>query len=319
VRSAVYGAVDSAVYGAVGSAVDSAVYSAVRSAVYGAVDSAVDSAVYSAVYSAVRSAVGSAVGSAVDSAVYSAVRSAVRSAVYSAVDSAGRAFFGGSLWVGYQAWADYFNEVCGIAIDRNYLDAAESCGFYWTLDSVCFASERPSEILRDDRGRLHNDVGMAIRYPSGWGLYRVHGVEVPRDVIEDRSSITVARIASERNAEVRRVMIELYGSARYLIDSGAKVIARDPVGILYRKDVPDDEPIVMVRVLNSTPEPDGVMTREEAIAIFGDAARAAVEASSDTLWKEYFIRVPLTTKTAHEAVAWTFGLPKEDYHPALES
>lgn len=88
------------------------------------------------------------VRSAVYSAVYSAVRSAAR--------SAGNAFFGGSIWnAGYSAWADYFNEVIGISIDRNFLDITENCGFYWTLDDVCFASERPSYIRRDAEGRLH--------------------------------------------------------------------------------------------------------------------------------------------------------------------
>ena len=89
-------------------------------------------------------------------------------------------------------------------------------------------------------------------------------------MIEDRSTITVARIEAETNAEVRRVMIDLYGSKRYLIDSGATVIqelAPDHyiVGLrtarLLRKEVPNDETIIMVDVLNSTPEPDGSVKR----------------------------------------------------------
>jgi len=42
-----------------------------------------------------------------------------------------------------------------------------------------------------------------------------------------------------------------------------------------------------------------------------------------TAWEErkHGIReyVPPTMRTAHEAVAWTFGLAAEDYHPAIES
>ncbi len=55
-----------------------------------------------------------------------------------------------------------------------------------------------------------------------------------------------------------------------------------------------DEPIVMVEVLNSTPEPDG--TR-----------------------KTYFLRVPPTMRTAREAVAWTFDMDGAAYAPAVES
>lgn len=149
---------------------------------------------------------------------------------------------------------------------------------------------------------------------SGWTFVRV-----PEYVIERPHEITVELIARETNAEVRRVMIEQFGADKYLLDSGAKIVQRDAVGLLYRKDVSDDESIVMVRVLNSTPEPDGVMSREEAIAAFGDAAKAAIDAPEGSRFKEYMIRVPPNITTAHEAVAWTFGLPSEDYHPAIES
>jgi len=126
-------------------------------------------------------------------------------------------------------------------------------------------------------------------------------------------------IEQESNAEIRRVMVERYGAERFLFDSGAKLIARDSVGLLYRKDLADDEPLVMVRVLNSTPEPDGVMSRDEAIAIFGDAAQAAINSPEGSRFKQYTIRVPPDMTTAHEAVAWTFGLTAETYHPALET
>jgi hypothetical protein len=55
-----------------------------------------------------------------------------------------------------------------------------------------------------------------------------------------------------------------------------------------------DEPLVMVKVRNSTPEPDGA-------------------------YKDYFLRVPPTMRTAREAVAWTFGLEAEDYKPTQET
>ena len=50
----------------------------------------------------------------------------------------------------------------------------------------------------------------------------------------------------------------------------------------------------MVEVLNSTPEPDGSR-------------------------KTYFLRVPPRTRTAREAVAWTFGVREPDYRPAQET
>jgi hypothetical protein len=34
---------------------------------------------------------------------------------------------------------------------------------------------------------------------------------------------------------------------------------------------------------------------------------------------QYYLRVPPTIQTAAEAVAWSFGLAVEEYHPAQES
>ena len=104
-------------------------------------------------------------------------------------------------------------------------------------------------------------------------------------------------------AEVRRIFIERYGLTRYLIDSGAKKIAEDEFGEIYCSELPGDEPLVMVKVINSTPEADG---------------------SS----KPYFLRVHPELRlllpgenglgaaqqlTPLNAVASTFGLTGEEY------
>jgi hypothetical protein len=125
-------------------------------------------------------------------------------------------------------------------------------------------------------------------------MHHIHGVKVDAYIVEHPEKITVKLIESENNAEVRRVMIERYGQARYLIDSGTKEIHCDDFGTLYRKEIPNDEPLAMVKVVNSTPEADGK-------------------------FKDYFIRVNPKCKTAHEAVAWTFNKTIENYDPAIQS
>ena len=232
----------------------------------------------------------SAVDSAVGSAVYSAVDSAVRSAVGSAVGSAVR-FFGGSLWAGYAAWADYFNAVLGIAIDRSYLESIESCGCYWLLNGICFASERPCRLNLDDRGRLHCGNGQSIGYPSGWGLWHWHGVQVPERVILSPELLTPREIIEERNAEVRRVMIERYGQDRFVIDSGAAVLDRGADGELLAIDLPGD--------------PEGQLV----------ALRLRCPSTSAV----YIIRVPPDQTSFVDAKAWTFGLTKEQYVFAQET
>lgn len=89
-------------------------------------------------------------------------------------------------------------------------------------------------------------------------------------------------------------MVERMGHERFLADVGAKPLQSDDVGDLYRIELPDDEPIVLVGVVNSTPEPDGHS-------------------------KRYLLRVPPTITSAREAVAWTFDVKPQHYRPALET
>jgi hypothetical protein len=104
----------------------------------------------------------------------------------------------------------------------------------------------------------------------------------------------VEQIRDEANAEVRRVMLEHFGFDRYLQASGARELHRDETGILWRVELDRDEPLVMVEVVNSTPEPDGTS-------------------------RTYFLRVPPNIRTARAGVAWTFGLTEDEYHPLAQT
>jgi hypothetical protein len=162
------------------------------------------------------------------------------------------------------------------------------------FSNVCFVSDQPLRIELDDRGRLHSADFKAIEYPDGFHLYSWHGTTVADFIIVEPEKISVGLIESEQNVEVRRVLIERYGTAKYVHDSGSKEIDRDSFGVLYRKEIPNDEAIVMVAVMNSTPEPDGS-------------------------FHQYFLRVPPTINTAREAVAWTFSMDADDYFPKSQT
>lgn len=85
-------------------------------------------------------------------------------------------------------------------------------------------------------------------------------------------------------------MLEHFGYDRYLEESAAEPVHRDETGVLWRVPLPGDEDVVMVEVVNSTPEPDGTH-------------------------RTYWLRVPPSTRTAKDGVAWTFGLGGEEYAP----
>jgi hypothetical protein len=200
----------------------------------------------------------------------------------------------------------YFHDVLGLTDQTAKLaglwELAHSAGWALPHRHICWVSERHNILARDDRGRLHSLTGPACAYPDGWAIYAVHGVRVPRYVIEEPREIDIGCIDVETNAEVRRVMIERYrhgedvsGAAAYVRDSGAERLDHDErFGTLWRRNVPDDEPIVMIEVVNSTRESHGS-------------------------FKRFWLRVPPNMTTAHEAVAWTFNLPAKDYAPKVET
>lgn len=219
----------------------------------------------------------------------------------------------------------YFNDITkntDSPLAENILglyETAKECGWWWPFDDTVIISDRPCELHRDSENRLHNETGPAVLYTDGYALYSIHGVTVPEDIVMDRSSITVDRIDNASNVELSRIMTELYGEARYILDSKLKPIHKDSTGILYKKEVAGDEPICMVRLLNSTPEPDGTMSRKEAVKTFGKKAVDRISTLDTDMFKQYWIGVPPDMSTAAEAVAWTFGLTSSTYQPEKES
>ena len=141
--------------------------------------------------------------------------------------------------------------------------------------------------------RLHNATGAAVESDVE-PLYFWHGVLVPDFVILRPRTITLSHIRDEQNVEVRRIMLERFGTERFIRESGAKPIDASDYGTLYRTEMPDDEPLTMVRVWNSTAEPDGS-------------------------FREYWLRVPPTVETAREAVAWTFETSPTEYDLAVQT
>ncbi|MCB5179052.1 DUF6745 domain-containing protein [Streptomyces antimicrobicus] len=171
---------------------------------------------------------------------------------------------------------------------------ARSAGWWWPYERAAVICERPAELHRDEAGRLDRGDGPALAFPDGFALHAWRGMPVPAAFLAELATLTPERIRDEENAELRRVMLEHYGYERYLHESGAEPVHRDETGVLWRISLPDDEDVVMVEVVNSTPEPDGSC-------------------------RTYWLRVPPDTRTAKQGVAWTFGLAKEAYAPVRET
>jgi len=207
-------------------------------------------------------------------------------------------------WLGFY---EFFQKECGLIQETEKLNGlicqAKAGGWFWPHEKMCWVTERPVILLKDERGLLHCEDGPALQYPDGWSLYRIHGVSVPEYVVENPIEITVDKIEAEPNAEVRRVMVDRYvgGMAKYVQDSNAEIIHKDDFGTLYRKTQKDDEPIWMVHVICPSTK------------------------------REYFLGVDPNAygglKTAQAAIASTWRNPDgsmvfscpEDYRPLVET
>ncbi|MFJ9113381.1 DUF6745 domain-containing protein [Streptomyces sp. NPDC102283] len=173
-------------------------------------------------------------------------------------------------------------------------EVARNAGWWWPYEHAAVISERPDVLHRDEAGRLDHGEGPALAYGDGFALHAWRGMPVPAAFLAELPSLTPERIRAEENAELRRVMLEHYGYDRYLTESGAEPVHRDETGILWRIALDGDEDVVMVEVVNSTPEPDGT-------------------------YRTYWLRVPPATRTAKDGVAWTFGLEGAAYAPVRQT
>lgn len=151
---------------------------------------------------------------------------------------------------------------------------------------------RPKKIAYDENYRFHDWDEPALVLASGEKRYYWRGIQVPYSTF--RSKNNAKKIVHQSNVEVRRLLIDHMGIEKFITQIDAKVIHEDEYGTLYRRALWGDEPLTVVKVKNSTPEPDGT-------------------------FKDYFIRVPNNFKTAKGAVAWTFGTTGRKYKPVKET
>lgn len=197
---------------------------------------------------------------------------------------------GGSLWSGWVAYVSFIRDVLcweDPILDRFEIDEdlARSCGWVWWHENVLAISDRPSEIHRDDEGRLHCETGPSIAYRDGWSLYHWHGVSVPSEWITNHASVTPKMALTWENIEQRRAAIEIVGWDKIIDQLNAKVIDEDvdpEIGTLIEAKIPDIGKERFLRVRCGT-------------------------------GRSFCLPVPPNMKTALEAQSWTWGLDEKTF------
>lgn len=226
------------------------------------------------------------------------------------VKNAHRMYSGGNQLASWASYISFFRHIAKLDIDYSkwhyYEEFCKINGPCILHKNFAIVSDRPELLTVNATNQPHAANGPFCKWRDGSAMYAVGGVRVPAWIIRRPQDLSVDDIGKETNAEIRRVMLDIYGKDKYIIDSKVEAIHSDDFGTLYVKEQEGDEPLMMVKVINSTPEPDGT-------------------------YKEYWLRVDEKMyggiKTARAAVASTwrnkdgslvFKKP-EDYDPGIET
>ncbi|MFC5996911.1 DUF6745 domain-containing protein [Pseudonocardia hispaniensis] len=57
--------------------------------------------------------------------------------------------------------------------------ATRAVGWWWPMRDVAVLTDRPTQLHRDEQGRLHREGGPAVAYADGWALHYRHGTPHP--------------------------------------------------------------------------------------------------------------------------------------------
>lgn len=123
---------------------------------------------------------------------------------------------------------------------------------------------------------------------------RWRGIPVSRRVVFQPETLSAAEILGERNAELRRVMIERFGYERLLAETQAVELDRD-----------------------SDPGGERRLLR---IPLEGDEDIVCVSVQCPSTGHKFILRVPPGMQSCRQAVAWTAGYDNpDDYAPRVET
>jgi hypothetical protein len=206
-----------------------------------------------------------------------------------------------------------FLQLDGCAALRNWPPTAQvNCG--WVRARDCSALEQlPAQLgplaSLDLRGcRRINAIppGVAIRswvdiggtqitsLPETLPAIGLHwrGVPVTAQIAFFPETLNGQDILAERNAELRRVMIERVGFEKFLREVKAEVLDAD-------RDRGGERQLLRVPLVN-----------DEAIVV--------VSVHCPSTGRQYVVRVPPDTATCHQAIAWTAGFDNPDDYTPLE-
>jgi len=147
------------------------------------------------------------------------------------------------------------------------------CGWIFAFEKVCYVCDRPIKLSLDSEYNLHAEGESAIEFPDGYKLYSYHGVTLPEKYGQLHPNQWQASwILSEKNAELRRVLIQGIGYDRICCELQAVELDGWQEYTLLKIDNADVEPIYLLKMtcpstghIHALRVPPNVRSAKEAI------------------------------------------------------
>jgi len=198
-----------------------------------------------------------------------------------------------------------------IQLDITMKASGDIFDFWRILTETAKVGSKLRELHLNKEGQLHCETGPAVviedfedfkEYEVEAKWYYLQGNKVPAIVIEDPDNVTMKDIQDEQNAEIRRIIIEHLGSDRFAAALDLEIIDEQEL---------NGQKVALLR----TKEAD-------------DMARSKIQfvrVECTSTGRMYHICVPMIKEDREEmndsleAVAWTFGMEKNEYKPTVET
>ncbi len=160
-----------------------------------------------------------------------------------------------------------------------------SCGWILPCEKTCIICDRPVRISLDNQNLFHAIGEPAIQFADGYNLYSYHGITLPEKYGSLYPHEWQAQwIIEEKNAELRRVLIQEIGYARIADELQADELDSWAEYTLLKIDRADIEPIYLLKMTSPSTE------------------------------YIHALRVPPNLQSAREAIRWiNWGIDPEEF------
>jgi len=149
-------------------------------------------------------------------------------------------------------------------------DLTETSGWIYAFNDICFICDRHTKINFDENRKLHSENDYAFQYPDGFGGTFWHGTKIPEWLIFEKEKLTIEKIFEEKNKEIQRCMIDIYGRDKLLEEEGILIHSDDWGDLYHTKTIKDSfsKPLAFLKVINFSPNETAWLTKPEINEIF---------------------------------------------------